>query len=275
MYDLKRAKPTTSGRRGLVYLAGAGLHKGDSYKPLTVKKNKISGRNNYGRITVRHRGGGHKRNYRVIDWFRMKDNILGRVERIEYDPNRSSFIMLVVYSDGERRYNIAPNAITIGSFVQSGVDVPIAVGNCLPLENIPTGTFVYCIEINPGCGAVFARSAGCCAQLLSFDNKYAILKLRSGEIRRVPSLCRASVGIVCNSKHVLKKLGKAGRARWLNRRPTVRGVAMNPVDHPHGGGEGKTSGGRHPCTPWGKCDSKRTRKKKFSGTTNLIMKRRK
>jgi large subunit ribosomal protein L2 len=215
------------------------------------KKSKTGGRNNTGRITTRHRGGGHKQHYRVIDFKRDKDGIVGRVERIEYDPNRSAHIALVLYSDGERRYIIAPKGLRAGEQVISGREAAIKAGNCLPLRNIPMGSIVHCVEMKPGKGAQLARSAGAAVQLVAREGQYATLRLRSGEMRKVPSRCRATIGEVSNSEHNLEKLGKAGAKRWRGVRPTVRGVAMNPVDHPHGGGEGRTSGGRHPVTPWG------------------------
>ena len=215
------------------------------------KKNKNGGRNNVGRITTRHQGGGHKQNYRVIDFKRDKDGIVGRVERIEYDPNRSAHIALVLYRDGERRYIIAPKGLRSGDEVISGREAAIKPGNCMPLRNIPMGSVIHCVELKPGKGAQLARSAGAAAQLVAREGQYATLRLRSGEMRKVQTRCRATIGEVSNSEHNLEKLGKAGAKRWRGIRPTVRGVAMNPVDHPHGGGEGRTSGGRHPVSPWG------------------------
>ncbi len=246
-----KAKPTSPGRRGVVRVKHPHLHKGEAYAPLLEKKSRTGGRNNRGRITTRHRGGGHKQHYRVIDFKRNKDGIPGRVERIEYDPNRSAHIALVLYKDGERRYIIAPRHVRAGDDIMSGREAPIKPGNALPLRNIPVGTLVHCIEMKPGKGAQLARSAGASAQLAAREGQYATLRLRSGEMRRIPAACRATVGEVANSEHNLEKLGKAGAKRWRGIRPTVRGVAMNPVDHPHGGGEGRTSGGRHPVTPWG------------------------
>ena len=246
-----KAKPTSAGRRFVVKVTGTGLHKGAPYEPLLEKKSKTGGRNNLGRVTTRHVGGGHKQRYRVVDFKRDKDGIGAVVERIEYDPNRTAHIALLKYADGERRYIIAPRGLQAGSAVVSGVDAPIAPGNCLPLRSIPVGTLVHCIELKIGKGAQLARSAGASVQLVARDGDYATLRLRSGEMRKVHSDCRATVGEVGNSEHSLRKLGKAGATRWRGVRPTVRGVAMNPVDHPHGGGEGRTSGGRHPVSPWG------------------------
>jgi large subunit ribosomal protein L2 len=246
-----KTRPTSPGRRFLIKIVNPELHKGAPYEPLLAKKVATSGRNNQGRITTRHKGGGHKRNYRIIDFKRDKDGILGRVERLEYDPNRSAHIALVLYTDGERRYIVAPKSLHKGSEVVSGASAPIQAGNCLPLVNVPIGSTVHCIELRPGKGAQIARSAGSSAQLLAREEGYASLKLRSGEVRKVLEVCRATIGEVSNEEHNLRNLGKAGAKRWRGIRPTVRGVAMNPVDHPHGGGEGKTSGGRHPVTPWG------------------------
>ncbi|MGV6826419.1 MAG: 50S ribosomal protein L2 [bacterium] len=246
-----KAKPTSPGRRFVVQVKTPGLHKGAPYEPLVEKKTKSGGRNNYGRITTRHRGGGHKQRYRVIDFKRDKDGIPSTVERIEYDPNRTAHIALLKFADGERRYIIAPRGVTAGDKLQSGADAPIAPGNCLPLRNIPVGTLVHCIELKIGKGAQVARSAGASAQLVAREGEYATLRLRSGEMRKMHVECRATVGEVSNTEHSLRKLGKAGAKRWKGVRPTVRGVAMNPIDHPHGGGEGRTSGGRHPVSPWG------------------------
>jgi large subunit ribosomal protein L2 len=246
-----KSKPTSAGRRFAVRVATPGLHKGAPYEPLLAKKSKSGGRNNAGRITVRHQGGGHKQRYRIVDFKRSKTGIPAEVERLEYDPNRSAHIALLKYADGERAYIIAPKGLKAGDRVQSGVDAPIATGNCLPLRNIPMGTVVHCIELKPGKGAQIARSAGTSAQLVAREGQYATLRLRSGEMRKVAVTCRAVIGEVGNNEHSLRSLGKAGAARWRGSRPTVRGVAMNPVDHPHGGGEGRTSGGRHPVSPWG------------------------
>jgi len=227
------------------------LHKGEPYGPLIAPKSKSGGRNNKGRITSRHRGGGHKQRYRIIDFKRTKDGIVGRVERLEYDPNRTAHIALILYADGERRYIIAPKGVAAGDEVSSGADAPIKAGSCLPIRNLPVGTTVHCVELKPGKGAQLARSAGTSVQLIAREGQFATLRLRSGELRRVPIECRATVGEVSNSEHGLQSLGKAGASRWRGVRPTVRGVAMNPVDHPHGGGEGRSSGGRHPVSPWG------------------------
>jgi len=246
-----KQKPTSAGRRFVVKVITPGLHKGEPHAPLLEKKSKTGGRNNAGRISTRHRGGGHKHHYRIIDFKRNKEDIPGRVERIEYDPNRSAQIALILYADGERRYIIAPRGLTVGSTVVSGVAAPIKVGNTLPLRNIPVGTTIHCVEMRPGKGAQMVRSAGASAQIVAREGKYATLRLRSGEMRRIHTECKATIGEVSNAEHNLRSLGKAGAKRWRGIRPTVRGVAMNPVDHPHGGGEGRTSGGRHPVTPWG------------------------
>jgi large subunit ribosomal protein L2 len=246
-----KAKPTSPGRRGVVQVKHPHLHKGGPWPALIEKKSSTGGRNNAGRITTRHIGGGHKKHYRVIDFKRDKDGINGRVERVEYDPNRTAHIALVLYADGERRYIIAPKGIRAGDVVVSGREAPIKAGNCLPLRNIPVGSVIHCVEMKPGKGAQIARSAGAAVQLVAREGQYATLRLRSGEMRKVPARCRATIGEVSNSEHNLVKLGKAGAKRWRGVRPTVRGVAMNPVDHPHGGGEGRTSGGRHPVSPWG------------------------
>jgi large subunit ribosomal protein L2 len=246
-----KSKPTSPGKRFVVKIVDKDLHKGAPHAPLLEKKNKTGGRNNNGRITTRHIGGGHKQHYRVIDFKRNKDSIPGVVERLEYDPNRTAHIALIKYMDGERRYIIAPKGLKAGDTVFSGLEAPISTGNCLPMRVIPLGTQIHCIEMKPGKGAQIARSAGASAQLLAKDGHLVTLRLRSGEMRKIPSECRAVVGEVSNSEHNLRSLGKAGATRWRGVRPTVRGVAMNPVDHPHGGGEGRTSGGRHPVSPWG------------------------
>lgn len=246
-----KAKPTSAGRRFVVSVTTADLHKGTPHEPLVAKKTNSGGRNNAGRITTRHRGGGHKRRYRVIDFKRNKIGVFGVVERLEYDPNRSARIALVCYRDGTRSYIIAPRGIKAGAEIIAGDDAPISAGNCLPLRNIPLGTTVHCIELKPRKGAQIARSAGTSAQLVARDGEYATLRLRSGEMRKIHIDCRAVIGDVGNSEHSLRSLGKAGASRWRGVRPTVRGVSMNPVDHPHGGGEGRTSGGRHPVSPWG------------------------
>jgi len=248
---LIKTKPTSAGRRSVVKIDKSDLHKGAPYAALLEKKSKSGGRNNAGRITVRHRGGGHKQHYRVVDFKRNKDGVPCVVERLEHDPNRSANIALVRYADGERRYILAPKGVKADDRLQSGSDAPIRVGNALPLRNIPVGSTIHAVELKPGKGAQLARSAGTSVQLVAREGAYATLRLRSGETRKVLSDCRATLGEVGNSEHSLRSLGKAGAKRWMGIRPTVRGVAMNPVDHPHGGGEGRTSGGRHPVTPWG------------------------
>ncbi|MGE4635959.1 MAG: 50S ribosomal protein L2 [Arenicellales bacterium] len=269
-----KQKPTSPGRRGMVRVVSSELHKGKPVAALVESKNSISGRNNAGRITVRHRGGGHKRHYRLIDFVRAKDGIPARVERLEYDPNRSAHIALLLYSDGERRYVIAPKGLSAGDSVLSGSDAPIRIGNTLPLKNIPVGTVVHCVELKPGKGAQLARSAGASVQFLGREGAYALMRLRSGETRKVFIECRATIGEVGNSENSLRKLGKAGAKRWRGIRPTVRGVAMNPVDHPHGGGEGRTSGGRHPVSPWG-VPTKGFRTRRNKRTNSMIIRRRK
>ena len=270
---LKKSRPTSPGRRHVVRVEGEGLYKGAPYAPLLEKQSRSGGRNNNGRITTRHIGGGHKQHYRIVDFKRNKDGIPARVERIEYDPNRSARIALVLFGDGERRYIIAPRGVAAGDRVQSGPSAPIKAGNCLPLRNIPVGTVVHAVELKPGKGAQLARSAGASVQLAAREGRYATIRLRSGEMRRVLSDCRATVGEVCNTEHSLRKLGKAGAARWRGVRPTVRGVVMNPVDHPHGGGEGRTSGGRHPVSPWGP-PTKGYKTGKNKRTADLIVRRR-
>ena len=271
---LRKAKPTSPGRRFVAQPVKDGLHRGEPHAPLVRKLNKSGGRNNHGRITTRHIGGGHKRRYREIDFRRNKDGVPARVERLEYDPNRSAHIALLLYRDGERRYIIAPKGLRADQEVRSGVGSPIKPGNTLPLRNIPLGTQVHCIELRPGKGAQMARSAGASVQLVAREGAYATLRLRSGEMRKVLSDCRATVGEVSNSEHSLRSLGKAGATRWAGRRPTVRGVVMNPVDHPHGGGEGRTSGGRHPVTPWG-IPTKGHKTRSNKRTDKLIVRRRK
>ena len=267
-------KPTSAGRRFVVDVTRPELHKGKPFAGLVQKQNRGSGRNNLGRITVRHRGGGHAHKYRIIDFKRQKDGIDGIVERLEYDPNRTAFIALIKYLDGERRYIIAPRDLAAGEVIRSGDDAPIKVGNCLPLRNIPVGSVVHCIEMKPGKGAQLARSAGVSVQVVAREGKYVTLRLKSGERRKVLSDCRAVIGEVSNHEHSLRSLGKAGAKRWRGIRPTVRGVVMNPVDHPHGGGEGRTSGGRHPVSPWGQpTKGKKTRTNKR--TDKLIVQRRK
>jgi large subunit ribosomal protein L2 len=268
-----KAKPTSPGRRGVVQVKHSHLHKGAPHAALVESKSKTGGRNNAGRITTRHRGGGHKSHYRVIDFKRDKDGIVGRVERIEYDPNRSAHIALVLYRDGERRYIIAPKGLLAGDEVISGREAAIKAGNCMPLRNIPMGSVIHCVELKPGKGAQLARSAGAAAQLVAREGQYATLRLRSGEMRKVESRCRATIGEVSNSEHNLEKLGKAGAKRWRGVRPTVRGVAMNPVDHPHGGGEGRTSGGRHPVSPWG-VPTKGYKTRKNKTTSKFVVRKR-
>ena len=269
-----KQKPTTPGRRGMVKVITPGLHKGRPHRPLVESRTRTSGRNNDGRITVRHRGGGHKHSYRIIDFRRNKDGVVGRIERLEYDPNRSAHIALVLYADGERRYIVAPRNISEGDQIESGESVAIRIGNALPLKNIPVGTVVHCVEMKLGKGAQLARSAGASVQYIGREGSYALLRLRSGEVRRIHLECRAVIGEVGNEENSLRKLGKAGAKRWRGIRPTVRGVAMNPVDHPHGGGEGRTSGGRDPVTPWG-VPTKGFRTRKNKRTDSMIMRRRK
>ncbi len=267
------SKPTSPGRRHVVRVVTEGLYKGAPYKPLLEKQSRNGGRNNNGRITIRHIGGGHKQHYRIVDFKRTKDDIPAKVERIEYDPNRTAHIALLLFADGERRYIIAPKGVQADDVLQSGATAPIKSGNCLPLRNIPVGSVVHAIELKPGKGAQMARSAGTSAQLVAREGQHATLRLRSGEMRKVLADCRATLGEVSNSEHSLRKLGKAGASRWRGVRPTVRGVAMNPVDHPHGGGEGRTSGGRHPVSPWG-TPAKGYKTRKNKRTDNLIVRRR-
>ncbi|WP_339045078.1 50S ribosomal protein L2 [Candidatus Zinderia endosymbiont of Aphrophora alni] len=258
-----KMKPTSPGRRGMVKISNINLYSGRPLKKLIKKKKKSSGRNNNGRITVRHIGGKHKRYYRIIDFLRNKDNILSKVKRIEYDPNRSANIALLYYIDGEKKYILSPNGLVIGDEIMSGNMVPIKIGNSMPIKNIPIGMIIHCIEILPGKGGQIARTAGSKATLMSKGKVYSQVRLRSGEVRRFHINCRATIGEVGNIEHNLKKFGKAGSSRWRGIRPTVRGVAMNPIDHPHGGGEGRTSSGRHPVSPWGKqTKGKKTRKNK-------------
>jgi len=271
--SLQKLRPTSPGRRFTVKVNSPQLHKGAPFEPLLEKQTKSGGRNNNGRITTRHRGGGHKRRYRVIDFRRNKDGIIGKVERIEYDPNRSAHLALILYADGERRYILAPKNVRAGDEVQSGQQAPIKPGNALPIRNIPVGTLVHCVELKPGKGAQMVRAAGGSTQIVAREGAYATLRMRSGEMRKVHVDCRATIGEVGNNEHNLRKLGKAGASRWRGVRPTVRGVAMNPIDHPHGGGEGRTSGGRHPVSPWGlPTKGKKTRSNKR--TDNMILRRR-
>ena len=248
---LVKVKPTSPGRRALVKVVSPELHKGDPHWALTVPQKRGSGRNNLGRITTRHQGGGHKHHLRLVDFRRDKDGIAAVVERLEYDPNRSAHLALLKYADGERRYVIAPKGIAVGAQLMSGAEAPIKAGNALPLKNIPVGTTVHCVEMLPGKGAQLARSAGAGVQLLAREGSYAQLRLRSGEIRKVHIDCRATIGEAGNTEHNLESIGKAGRVRWRGVRPTVRGVAMNPIDHPHGGGEGRTAAAQPPVSPWG------------------------
>ena len=268
-----KCKPTSPGRRHVVKVVHADLHKGKPYAPLLEKKSKSGGRNNNGRITTRHIGGGHKQHYRVIDFKRNKDGIPAVVERLEYDPNRTANIALLKYADGERRYIIAAKGMKAGDQVISGADAPIKPGNCMPLRNIPLGGVIHCVEMKAGKGAQIARSAGAAVQLVAREGDYATLRLRSGEMRKIRVECRATLGEVSNSEHSLRSLGKAGASRWRGVRPTVRGVAMNPVDHPHGGGEGRTSGGRHPVSPWG-TPTKGHKTRSNKRTDKLIVRRR-
>lgn len=267
---LVKIKPTSNGRRGVVKLVNANLHKGPPVSSLVEKKNNKSGRNNLGRVTVRHRGGGHKQHYRVVDFLRNKDGISAKVERIEYDPNRSANLALLCYTDGERRYIISPKGLAAGAQLMSGVEAPIKPGNTLPLRNIPVGTTVHCVEMQPGKGAQMARAAGTSVQLLAREGSYAQVRMRSGEIRKVHVDCRATIGEVGNEEHSLRSIGKAGAMRWRGVRPTVRGVAMNPIDHPHGGGEGKTAAGRHPVSPWGQL-TKGYKTRKNKRTRSMII----
>lgn len=268
-----KTKPTSPGRRFVVKAAAGGLHSGSPCRSLVAHKTKSGGRNNKGRVTVRHQGGGHKQRYRIVDFRRDKDGVPARVERLEYDPNRSANIALLLYADGERRYIIAPKGVSVGAELVSGPESPIRAGNCLPLRNIPVGTTVHCIEMKPGRGAQIARSAGATSQLIAREGSYATLRLRSGEMRKIHVDCKATVGDVGNSEHALESLGKAGASRWRGVRPTVRGVVMNPVDHPHGGGEGRTSGGRHPVSPWG-VPTKGYKTRRNKRTNKMIVRRR-
>ncbi len=270
---LVKVKPTSPGRRGLVKVVNSSLHKGRPHEALVEKKSSKAGRNNKGRVTVRHQGGGHKQHYRLIDFRRNKDGVVATVERLEYDPNRSAHIALLCYADGERRYIIAPRGVEVGQQLQSGSEAPIRPGNALPIRNIPVGSTVHCVEMKPGKGAQIARAAGTSVQLLARDGDYAQLRLRSGEIRRVHIECRATVGEVGNGEHGLRKIGKAGANRWRGIRPTVRGVAMNPIDHPHGGGEGRTGEGRVPVSPWGQ-PTKGYRTRSNKRTSSMIVQRR-
>jgi len=270
---VQKAKPTSPGRRFVISLKKNNLHRGKPFKGLIEPKSKKGGRNNNGRITVRHQGGGHKRHYRVIDFKRNKLDIPAIVERIEYDPNRSANIALLKYADGERRYIICPSKMEIGAEVISSDSADIKDGNSLKLKDIPLGTNIHCVEMKPGKGGQIARSAGTSARLVAKEGIYSTLRLQSGEMRKVLSECRATLGTVSNQENNLKSIGKAGANRWRGKRPTVRGVAMNPIDHPHGGGEGRTSGGRHPSTPWG-VPTKGYKTRKNTRSDNLIVRRR-
>ena len=270
---LVKVKPTSAGRRAVVKVVNDSLYKGKPFAALVESQSKNAGRNNNGRVTTRHQGGGHKQHYRLVDFKRTKDGIPAKVERLEYDPNRTANIALLLYADGERRYVIAPKGMVVGQQVLSGSEAPIKSGNTLPIRNIPVGTTIHCIEMIPGKGAQLARSAGTSAQLLAREGVYAQVRLRSGEIRRVHVECRATIGEVGNEEHSLRSIGKAGANRWRGIRPTVRGVVMKPVDHPHGGGEGRTAAGMHPVSPWGqKTKGFRTRKNKR--TSSMIVQRR-
>jgi large subunit ribosomal protein L2 len=269
---VQKANPTSAGRRFVVQVKTPGLHKGEPYGPLLARKNRTGARNNAGRITVRHQGGGHKQRYRLVDFKRNKDGVPARVERLEYDPNRSAHLALLLYADGERRYIIAPRGLADGDPVMSGPEAPIKVGNALPLRNIPVGSTVHCVEMRPGKGAQIARSAGTSVMIAAREGIYTTLRLRSGETRKVHVDCRATIGEVGNGEHSLRKLGKAGANRWRGVRPTVRGTVMNPVDHPHGGGEGRNFG-KHPTTPWG-VPTKGYKTRKNKRTDAMIVRRR-
>ncbi|GAB5604493.1 50S ribosomal protein L2 [Sideroxyarcus sp. TK5] len=270
---LIKLKPTSPGTRTVVRVVNKELHKGKPVASLLEKKTRTAGRNNNGHITTRHMGGGHKKHYRLVDFKRNKDGIPAKVERLEYDPNRTAHLALLLYADGERRYIIAPKGIAAGAELISGSEAPIKPGNALPLRNIPVGSTIHAIEMLPGKGAQLARSAGAAVQLLAREGSYAQLRLRSGEIRKVHIDCKATLGEVGNSEHSLRSIGKAGANRWRGIRPTVRGVVMNPVDHPHGGGEGKTAAGRHPVSPWG-TPAKGYRTRSNKRTSNMIVRRR-
>lgn len=268
-----KAKPTSAGRRFVVRVVDPDLHKGTPYKRLTEPQSRTGGRNSAGRITVRHRGGGHKQHYRKIDFKRNKDGIRAWVERLEYDPNRTANIALLKYADGERRYIIAARTLKVGDELMSGASAPVRPGNAMALKSIPLGSVIHCIELKPDKGAQMVRSAGSSAQLVAREGSYATLRMRSGEMRRVLADCRATIGEVGSGEHNLRSFGKAGAKRWRGVRPTVRGVAMNPVDHPHGGGEGKSSGGRHPVSPTG-VPTKGYKTRKNKRTDKLIVRRR-
>ena len=271
---LKTFKPYTKSTRGTVIVTKEGLWKGKPIKSLTIGKKSSSGRNNLGRITSRRRGSGHKQKYRKIDFYRNKHDIEAVVERVEYDPNRTSHIMLVKYEDGERAYMLVPQNIKIGDKIISGNKKEIKIGNCMPLHDIPVGTAIHNVEMKPGGGAKIARAAGSSVQITGSDDEYSIIKLASGEIRKITSKAKATIGVLSNPDQKNIKIGKAGRSRWLGIRPSVRGVAMNPVDHPHGGGEGKTSGGRSPVSPWGQ-SAKGLKTRKNKRTNKFIISRKK
>ena len=270
---LVKVKPTSPGRRAVVQVVNPNLHKGKPFAGLVESKAKHSGRNNNGHVTVRHQGGGHKQAYRLVDFKRTKDGIPAKVERLEYDPNRTANIALVCYADGERRYIIANKGMVVGQQIVSGSEAPIKSGNALPIRNIPVGTTICCVEMLPGKGAQLARSAGTSVQLLAREGSYAQIRLRSGEVRRVHVECRATIGEVGNEENNLRKIGKAGAQRWRGIRPTVRGTAMNPIDHPHGGGEGRTGEARVPVSPWG-TPAKGYRTRSNKRTSNMIVRRR-
>jgi large subunit ribosomal protein L2 len=265
-----KLKPTSPGRRAMVKVVTAGMHKGKPYAPLLEKQIRGSGRNNLGHITTRHKGGGHKQHYRVVDFRRNKDGIPAKVERIEYDPNRSARIALLCYADGERRYILAPRDVAVGATLLSGAEAPIRSGNTLPIRNIPVGSTIHAIEMLPGKGAQIARSAGGSARLLAREGTYAQVRLRSGEVRRIHIECRATIGEVGNGEHNLRQIGKAGAQRWRGIRPTVRGISMNPVDHPHGG---RSNGGGHPRSPWGQ-PAKGYKTRRNKRTSGMIVSRR-
>ncbi|UJP06482.1 MAG: 50S ribosomal protein L2 [Nitrosomonas sp.] len=270
---LVKLKPTSPGRRSVIKIVSGELYKGRSYKSLTECQTKTAGRNHIGRITTRHRGGGHKHHYRVVDFKRNKDDIEAHVERIEYDPNRTAHIALICYKDGERKYILAPKGLEVGAKISNGKNAQLKIGDALPIRHIPMGTVLHCVELQPGKGAQLARSAGASVQLQAREGNYAQIKLRSGEMRKIHIDCRASIGEVGNAAHNLRSIGKAGAIRWRGIRPTVRGVAMNPIDHPHGGGEGRTSAGRHPVSPWG-TPSKGYRTRKNKRTEQMIVRHR-
>ncbi|SHH50269.1 LSU ribosomal protein L2P [Thermosipho atlanticus DSM 15807] len=273
MMGLRRFKPTSPGRRQMIIPDFSEITKREPEKSLTVPLKKTGGRNNYGRVTVRFRGGGHKRRYRIIDFKRDKINIPAKVVSIEYDPNRTARIALLVYADGEKRYILAPQGLKVGDTIQSGPDAEIKPGNALPLENIPVGTIVHNVEFIPGKGGQIARSAGSSCQLMAKEGNYALLKMPSGELRKVPVKCYATVGVVSNEDHKNEVDGKAGRVRWMGRKPHVRGVAMNPVDHPHGGGEGRGKG-HHPQSPWGQLAKGYKTRRGKKASDKLIVRRR-